>query len=64
MHYFKDREDAARFVAARLRRLQRNWQSIITIKQEKSGDYSVQIVTEPLSDAIPMEAYSNGVDVT
>jgi hypothetical protein len=64
MHYFKDREDAVRFVAARLRRSQRDCVLTITIEPEKSGGCSVTIVTDASSVGTPTPNSSKGLDVT
>lgn len=59
-HCFKDREDAARFVSGRIRRLQRDSALTMTIKVDALGDCSVDTVTDLLSVGTLMPSYSNG----
>ena len=63
-HFFKDREDVARFVASRVRRLLRDCVLTITIEQGKSGDFYVSTVTDTSSVGTLMPSYSNGPQST
>ena len=64
MHYFKDREDAVRFAAGRLRRLQSGSQLTMTIKVEKSGACSVSTVTDTLSVGTGMDVCCDQPPIT
>lgn len=64
MHFFKDREDAARFVSSRIRRWAGASQLTITIEPEKSGACCVSLVTSSLSDDTQTPNSSKGLDVT
>lgn len=63
-NYFSDKEAVVAYVAANLRNLDEHFQSIITIKQEKSEVFSVDFVIYELSEDTQTQNSSSGLDVT